>query len=79
MCRNKSKGIGRNHRGPWALVKEVNKVIESMSEDEVGLDFECTGVWVTVADPVVEKRGKKKWFCTCDSPSWIPPEITVRF
>lgn len=40
-------------------MREVNKVIQSMSEDEVELDFECTGVWVTVADSVVVKREKK--------------------
>lgn len=48
-----------------------------MSEDQAVLDFERIGVWVTAVVTVVVER-EKKWFCTCDTPSWIPPEITVR-
>ena len=61
-------------------MKQVNEAIQSMSEDQTGLDFECIGVWVTVVDTVIVTvyTVTVKVDCTCDTPSWIPPEITVR-
>lgn len=58
-------------------MKQVNEAIQSMSKYQAALDFKRIGVWVTVVETVVVERGKK-WFCTCDPPSWIPPGITVR-